>query len=344
MRPSLFSVFLDYWCNFECKHCSVGSSPTTIMPMPREILEKAFAGLAQVPSAKVVVFTGGEPTLRMEMLEEGIRMARERGLLARIVTNGWWASSPEKAHGVVARLRAAGLDEINTSYDDYHAPFMKFSRIVNLVRAALAHDLRIGMGVILANDAVFDAAEIRARLAKGLEMPEDELKGRVHILEDRPTPTGNGKDLDVSAMAENDHALIGCPQILSTVSLHPNGGVKACCGHAMFYAPDLTLGNLHDEPLPDILARSGHNLLYWWIHMAGPKKILREIGVEGNHPHICHACNDLLTTHRAKVLDHLEKNRNAIALNQVLLGGAVKQVARIAVAKKDEILDRMVAP
>jgi MoaA/NifB/PqqE/SkfB family radical SAM enzyme len=344
MRPSLFSVFLDYWCNFECKHCSVGSSPKTIMPMPREILEKAFAGLAQVPTARIVVFTGGEPTLRMEMLEEGIRMAKGRGLLARIVTNGWWASSPEKATEVVSRLRAAGLDEINTSYDDFHAPFMKFSRIVNLVRAALAVDLQIGMGVILDNDAKFDAAEVRRRLAEGLEVPADALAGRVHILEDRPTPTGNGKDLDVSRMAENDQALVGCPQIMSTVSLHPNGGVKACCGHAMFYAPDLTLGNLNDEGLPEILDRTGKNLLYWWIHMAGPKQILRELGVEGNHPHMCHACNDLLTTHRAKLVEHLEKNKDSIALNQVLLGGAVKQVARIAVAKKEEILARMVMP
>jgi MoaA/NifB/PqqE/SkfB family radical SAM enzyme len=344
MRPSLFSVFLDYWCNFECKHCSVGSSPKTIMPMPREILEKAFAGLAQVPTAQVVVFTGGEPTLRMEMLEEGIRMTKERGLLARVVTNGWWASSPEKAAEVVGRLRAAGLDEMNTSYDDFHAPFMKFSRIVNLVRASLAAGLQIGMGVILDNDATFDASEVRRRLAEGLDVAEDALKGRVHILEDRPTPTGNGKDLDVSRMAENEHALVGCPQIMSTVSLHPNGGVKACCGHAMFYAPDLTLGNLNDEGLPEILDRTGKNLLYWWIHMAGPKKILHELGVEGNHPHMCHACNDLLTTHRGKLLEHLEKNKNTIALNQVLLSGAVKQVARIAIQKKEEILARRVTP
>ena len=42
MLPSLFSVFLDYRCNFACAHCSVGSNPRTVMPMPRSLLLKWY--------------------------------------------------------------------------------------------------------------------------------------------------------------------------------------------------------------------------------------------------------------------------------------------------------------
>ena len=65
MIPSLFSVFLDYQCNFECAHCSVGSSPRSKFPMETGILEKFFDELPKIKSGRVVVFTGGEVTLKM---------------------------------------------------------------------------------------------------------------------------------------------------------------------------------------------------------------------------------------------------------------------------------------
>jgi hypothetical protein len=343
MQPSLFSIFLDYWCNFECKHCSVGSSPRTIMPMPREILDRAFEGLKDIPTAKVVVFTGGEPTLRLETLLEGIRMTKERGLRSRVVSNGWWASTPAKATEMVRKLRDAGLDELNTSYDDFHKPFAKFNRIVNLVRAAHEAGMLVGMGVIYEDDADWDAPKVRSELCKGLGISADELADWVTILADHPAPTGTGSGLDVSELDAGIRLDTGCGEVLKTVSLHPNGGVKVCCGHAQFYAKDLTAGNLHDEPLPQILQRAQGNLLYWWIHMLGPKRILQRLGVEGNYSHICHACHELLTTHREKAVAYLAAHRDEVMANDVLLSDTMKTMAKVLVARKDEIMGRVAA-
>ena len=341
MQASLFSVFLDYWCNFECKHCSVGSSPRTIMPMPREILERAFEGLKSVPSARVVVFTGGEPTLRLDMLLEGIRMAKERGLRARVVTNGWWASSPAKARDMVAKLKGAGLDEMNTSYDDFHEPFAKFNRIVNLVRAAREAALPVGMGVIGDTQARWNAATVQAALAEGLGVAPEDLRDHVTVLDDCPAPTGTGSGIDVSSMDAGDKLDLGCSEVMKTVSIHPNGGVKACCGHAQFYAKDLTVGNLNDEPLDAILRRSQGNILYWWLHMAGPKRILERLGVTGQYSHTCHACNELLTTHRGKLMEYLARNKDDVMANDVLLSDTMRHVAKVFIGQKDQILDRL---
>lgn len=338
MQTSLFSIFLDYWCNFECQHCSVGSSPRTIMPMPRDVLTRAFEGLKQVPSARVVVFTGGEPTLRLEMLLEGIRMTKERGLLCRVVTNGWWASSEERADAMLGSLREAGLDEINTSYDDFHEPFMRIGRIVHLVRAARKLDMRVGMGVIGDASAKYNAATIRATLCSELGLTTKELDDTVVLLEDAPAPTGSGSELDVSAMDAAEKLDLGCPEVLKTVSLHPNGGVKACCGHAMFYAPDLTVGNLLEEDLPQILKRTQGNVLYWWLHMHGPKRILQRLGVEGRYSHICHACNELLTTHRKALIEYLAEHKDDVMLNDVLLSDNVRSAARLLLKQKSEIV------
>lgn len=337
MQISLFSIFLDYWCNFECKHCSVGSSPKTILPMPREILDRAFEGLQAVPTARVVVFTGGEPTLRMDMLLEGIRMTKARQLMCRVVTNGWWASSEAKADAMMAQLCEAGLDEINTSYDDFHEPFMRVGRIVHLVRAARKVGMRVGMGVIGDARSRYNAERIRQALIDELGITREELDRSVLLLDDGPAPTGSGSDLDVSDIDAGEKLQLGCPEVLKTVSLHPNGGVKACCGHAMFYAPDLTIGNLAEEPLPDILKRTQGNVLYWWLHMFGPKRILERLGVEGSYSHICHACNELLTTHRPALMDYLASNKHDIMLNDVLLSDNVRRAAQIVLRQKGAI-------
>ena len=337
MQASLFSIFLDYWCNFECKHCSVGSSPKTIMPMPRELLDHAFEGLKDVPSARVVVFTGGEPTLRLDMLLEGIRMTKERGLICRVVTNGWWASSEKKADAMLGRLRDAGLDEINTSYDDFHEPFMRIGRIVHLVRAARKIGMRVGMGVIGDANSKYNAAKIRETLVTELGVTPEELDRNLALLDDGPAPTGAGSQLDVSEIDAGAKMDVGCTEILRTVSLHPNGGVKACCGHAMFYAPDLTVGNLNEESLPDILKRSRSNVLYWWLHMYGPKRILERLGVQGRYSHICHACNELLTTHRPALMAYLASNKEDIMLNDVLLSDNIKQAALIVLRQQAAI-------
>src|SRR4030095_3216597 len=109
----------------------------------------------------------------------------------------------------------------------------------------------------------------------------------------------------------------------------------------MFYAPDLTVGNLLEESLADVLQRGQTNLVYWWIHMLGPKKILERLGVKGSYSHICHACHVLLSEHREEMLEYIAANKDDILLNDVLLSDNVKRAAQLAVDRKDEILSRL---
>ncbi len=341
MLPSLFSIFLDYKCNFWCNHCSVGSSPRTVMPMPRELLIKILTEMREVPSAKVVVFTGGEATLRKDLLLEGIALAKQGGYLTRVVSNGWWAQTPERARAMVRELQNAGLDELNTSYDDFHAPFASIECVINLVQAAMEAGLRVGLGVIVDKDATWNAITVRSALCERLGMDIEELERRVAILDDYPTPAGTGEGLDVEGLDAGDKLNVGCNEAMKTISLHPNGMVKACCGHAMFYAHDLTIGNLYEEHLSDILKRSQQNLIYWWVHMLGPKRILDKLGVEGTYTSICHACQVLFTEHRQEMLEYLKEHRDEVLQNDILLGDNIKRISQVFVRRKDEILSKM---
>ncbi len=339
MIPGLLSVFLDYRCNFACQHCSVGSSPKTIFPMPDDVLDAALSGVADVPSLRVVVFTGGEPTMRKGVLLASIARAKELGVITRIVTNAWWASTPEKADRWVGELRDAGLDELSTSWDDFHAPFAQFECVVNAVRAALAAGIRVALATINDRDATYSGATVRAAIADALETTVDEIDNLLFLVDDNPTPSGTAKDLDVSGMPNDSKLEIGCREVVHTLSVHPDGSVKACCGHEQFYAPDLTIGNLREETFAAIAARAQQNLLYWMIHSVGPKRMLEQLGVEGEYASICHACGVLLHEHRDELMDYLAANRDDVFVRDILFSDNVKRLAGVVARRKQEVLD-----
>lgn len=151
MIPTILSIFLDLKCNFRCAHCSVSSAPEVSLRMPRVVLDRSLDSAKELGTIGVVVFTGGEPTLHMADLEYGIRKSHEMGLLTRVVTNAYWARSKDSASSMVSRLKEAGLDEINTSYDYYHAEFMPVENVYRFVEASLAQNLRVAVATIVDN-------------------------------------------------------------------------------------------------------------------------------------------------------------------------------------------------
>lgn len=123
----------------------------------RQAIEQAYA----LPSIRVIVFTGGEPTLYPELLKEGIRLAHDKGFVTRLVTNAWWAQTPKETYRFLQDLQAIGLDELNISYDDFHAfhleAFGGKQNVLNAVGAAV----ELGITVLIGT-AIYPGAEIRS--------------------------------------------------------------------------------------------------------------------------------------------------------------------------------------
>jgi hypothetical protein len=341
MIPSLFSVFLDYVCNYSCQHCSVGSTPQTKLKMTDEVFERLFDGLKEVKNVRCVVFTGGEATLHPEMLLEGIRRSKALGLRTRVVSNAWWAKTPDAAVTFLKPYLDAGLDELNTSWDDYRLPFTTFDKIINAALAAREMKLPMGIGVIREPGAQWDEHRVKTELAQGLGVSEGELGRHVAVVSDYPTPSGSGEALDVTGCDAGERLNLGCQEVVKTISIHPRGAVKACCGHVMFYSKDLELGNLLKEPLPAIINRAQHNILYWLIHMAGPKRLLERLGIEGTYASICHACQVLLTQHREELLAYIRENPNEVFKNEVLLSDNTKNLLLYASNNIDRVVRKL---
>ena len=112
--PYRMDLALTYRCNNDCAHCynaRVRTYPELPTQSWKSILDKIWS--LRIPH---VVFTGGEPTLRHDLLEL-VAYAQQTGLVAGLNTNGRKLSDPEFVSGLVN----AGLDHVQITLESNRA-------------------------------------------------------------------------------------------------------------------------------------------------------------------------------------------------------------------------------
>jgi MoaA/NifB/PqqE/SkfB family radical SAM enzyme len=96
-------------CNLACAYCNEYDS--TSKPVPLEVMLSRLDKLAELGTSMITV-SGGEPLMHPE-LDAMVFHARRRGMVASIITNGYYLS-PDRIH----RLNAARLDYLQISIDN----------------------------------------------------------------------------------------------------------------------------------------------------------------------------------------------------------------------------------
>lgn len=262
--PKSLAILLSYHCNFSCAHCSVVAGPHRREVLSRELLHKAIMEAAKIPSIAVVVFTGGESTLYFDLLVEGVKLASELGFVTRLVTNAWWASSIERTREYLVKLKEAGLQELNISYDQFHAPFLAkhggFQNVLNV--ASVAREL----GIL----TLIGIAKLRTPEEPNMEEVKKRLKKAglddVMVVQDAPSRLGRAITLPLDAFPEDNMPKedMRCLNAMDTIAVLPSGDVTLCCGH-IIALPEaswfVTLGNLRDSSLVDVVAKMRRNAL-----------------------------------------------------------------------------------
>jgi Predicted Fe-S oxidoreductases len=145
--------------------------------------------------------SGGEATLRPDLLRVAIEMAAEKNIrLSYLETNGFFAETVGKAVRVLEPLRDAGLKSILVSVSPYHMEGLPLARTMNCLRAGTE---------IFGHDGVFPwllhFLPMMSRLDKNTVHPLDEF------------------------LAENDMAW-GDPELLRLFPLSPGGRVPERLG------------------------------------------------------------------------------------------------------------------
>jgi MoaA/NifB/PqqE/SkfB family radical SAM enzyme len=112
---------VTYQCNIACKHCGPYCAPDQkewmTLPEMKDLIQQASE-----LGVRNVVFTGGEPSLLGDDLPVLLHYLHdELGIpFSRIVTNGKFATSYDKAHRIFKKWRDAGLAEVNISCGEFH--------------------------------------------------------------------------------------------------------------------------------------------------------------------------------------------------------------------------------
>lgn len=189
--PPLVSggLMLSYACPCACRHCLYRCGPGKRDTWIDEAtLARIFAAFAKEPRLQGIHLAGGEATLRWELLEAALRLARAHRVgIDYLETNGHWCIDLDTAMAGFERLRAAGLGAVLISASLFHNEFIPFARTRVAVQAAQqvfagrvivwTHDLFERMAAGLDPERTHTLAESCARL--GIDRDGGEL-WRVH--------------------------------------------------------------------------------------------------------------------------------------------------------------------
>jgi MoaA/NifB/PqqE/SkfB family radical SAM enzyme len=152
-HPLLVQIIPTRRCNIDCGYCNEYDKVSD--PVPTAVLKARIDKLNQLGTS-VVAFSGGEPMLHPE-LDDLIRHIRRRGMMAGLITNGYFLV-PKR----IMELNEAGLDFLQISIDNVE-PDEVSKKSLRLLDKKLQH---------LKDHATFDV-NINSVLGGGIKNAED---------------------------------------------------------------------------------------------------------------------------------------------------------------------------
>src|SRR5271156_4298186 len=154
-HPFLVHIIPMRRCNLDCAYCNEFDEVSK--PVALEEMKKRLDFLADMGTT-IITISGGEPLLHPE-LDEIIRHIRKRGMIAGMITNGFFLNKER-----IERLNEAGLEHLQISIDNAVPDEVSKKSLKTL-------DGRLEM---LAESAVFQV-NINSVLGSGVKNPEDAL-------------------------------------------------------------------------------------------------------------------------------------------------------------------------
>lgn len=300
--PNTLTLLPTYQCTAECVDCCFGSSPRITKRIPQDHLLQYIDEAAQFPGMMLIVVSGGEPFLLRRDLVELVQRITDRGLLSRVVTNGYWGVNERGALDVIRPLVLAGLREVSFSTGDDHAKFVPLDRVLTAINACLY----CGVGVSLMLEEREGRTITRATVLEAAKaFPEvlNAIKTRALLIlesswmkftDDPAEPTWNPLAMANAATLPRRQS---CGSVLSSIVVTPDEKLGMCCGLPRESISDLNVGDLRSESMTSLYARHVHDILKIWLAVEGPDRILAwaaskdpSIEWENKYAHLCDSC------------------------------------------------------
>lgn len=224
-----------------------------------------------------VSISGGEPFLFVKLLIRVIKKAKDLKYGVRIATNGFWGKTGKSANNVLSRLADAGFspprDSLVMSVGEFHQEWIPRTSARNIIKY-------YGNTFGLPFEVDFESSKGKEHMledfihyldSEGISKESYKLTRRMSI-----APLGRGKNLaDDSIRYFPGKAFKKCNWINAFV-LQPGGDVVPCCGLNRFN-PGISLGNVRDNSVAEIIRMASDNVIYRYLKQAELGEIYSEL-------------------------------------------------------------------
>lgn len=242
LKPQSVDIYLTYQCGLRCKHCFLGDDLGRRERYSLTDVQQIIDMAARDWGTTEITFLGGEPTLYRQ-IQEAVRYVQQRGLAARIVTNGMqsFARFMREFDGTVPPFVYFSVDGSTPAVHDAIRGPGAFEVIVPNIRRAVA------LGYPGA--AILSVSRTNAADAKNVVHLCDEL-GLSHINVHYVTDRGYA---DISTVLDWDEWTAVCNDVIDSTagrrivarvdrSLVPRGTQTGYCavrsGDSAMFLPD----------------------------------------------------------------------------------------------------------
>jgi len=277
-------LLLTYECNYECDHCFVWSGPQQRGTLTVRQIEEILRQAVDLGSIEWIYFEGGEPFLYHAILRRGIRRAHELGFKVGLVSNAYWASTPEDATEWLLDL-AISLDDLSLSCDRYHGDEEQVRHVENAREAARRLGIPCG-AIAIAQPESQDAAPAVGQLPEGESRVM--YRGRAAA-----TLAGKASHDPWTWFDECQYEDLREP---GRVHVDPLGHVHICQG--------ISIGNVFQKPLREICETYDPDThpIAGPLLAGGPAELARRYRVScaAEYADACHLCDHVRRALRAR--------------------------------------------
>lgn len=276
--PHCVTLFTTFRCNAACENCCSGCRPGVGRTMTLDEMKYYIDTCIQAypESIRAVSLTGGECFLLGDDLDEIIRYAKQRGLDAILISNGFWGKSYSEATKRIESLKQSGLSSITFSVGEDHQHILPLKGCRNAAVAAA----RAGYNVSLRLEVDFAGrSSLLAKLEKDAPFMRLVNKRKIKIVGIKWRRFNNeikhsqSHPWRVGPYGKSEP----CNLLSGTIAITPYGDVLACVGIACTRIPALRLGNIWKQSVVDMYNSISADMLKVWIHRKGPQDVLQYV-------------------------------------------------------------------
>ncbi|MBU0943927.1 MAG: radical SAM protein [Proteobacteria bacterium] len=241
-------------CNIKCEHCVAGEDIPGTLKIELDQAKEIIAELAAAHT-QGISFTAGEPLLYLDEIAELIALCDEYGIYTRVVSNSFWAKTPELADRSIIKLKEKGLSQLRMSYSRWHQKNIPHQNILNAAQSCKKNGLDYFISFVTDFSEQDDPFEQYLRDNSLKFFPEPVIfSGRAESFERLPLRT----DYQENCCAMNPY-------------LTPNLDMYACCDAGSHFTKTnfFYLGNVKESSIEQLFKKSETNRLYNHIRILG---------------------------------------------------------------------------